>query len=106
MDEFREIDGRGGGGDGNVMGWYLMEYRTAWLDDAAFSEFVEEILAERQEDPTRPQNLVPDTELWWVDGDEFLGRIAVRHRLTPALMERGGHIGYDVRPTARRRGHA
>jgi predicted acetyltransferase len=36
----------------------------------------------------------------------YLGRISVRHRLTPALWEIGGHIGYDVRPSARRRGHA
>jgi GNAT superfamily N-acetyltransferase len=35
-----------------------------------------------------------------------LRRIAVRHRLTPSLREVGGHIGYDVRPSARRRGHA
>ena len=100
MDEFR-AEGRGSEGDPTVIGWYLLEYPNAWLDDGAFSEFVDEILAERLEDPTRPQNLVPDTELWWVEGDEFLGRIAVRHRLTPALRERGGHIGYDVRPSAR-----
>ena len=49
---------------------------------------------------------MPATELWWVEGEEFLGRIAIRHRLTPALLEVGGHIGYDVRPSARRRGHA
>jgi predicted acetyltransferase len=30
----------------------------------------------------------------------------VRHRLTDALREVRGHIGYDVRPSARRRGHA
>jgi len=35
-----------------------------------------------------------------------LGRVSIRHHPTPALRERGGHIGYDVRPTARRRGHA
>src|SRR5690242_3199976 len=44
--------------------------------------------------------------LWWVDGDEYLGRIAIRHRLTAQLRASGGHIGYDVRPSARRRGHA
>ncbi|MEV0627611.1 GNAT family N-acetyltransferase [Nonomuraea wenchangensis] len=44
--------------------------------------------------------------MWWVDGDCFLGRLAIRHRLTPALAELGGHIGYDVRPGAWRRGHA
>lgn len=26
--------------------------------------------------------------------------------MTPHLREVGGHIGYDVRPSARRRGHA
>ncbi len=49
---------------------------------------------------------VPQTVLWWVDGDEYLGRVAIRHRLTPNLRRRGGNIGYEVRPSARGRGHA
>jgi predicted acetyltransferase len=49
---------------------------------------------------------VPSTTLWWVDGDEYLGRLAIRHRLTPRLTNLGGHIGYDVKPSARRQGHA
>ena len=49
---------------------------------------------------------MPVTTLWWLADDEYLGRIAVRHRLTPHLRDTGGHIGYDVRPSARRRGHA
>jgi predicted acetyltransferase len=40
------------------------------------------------------------------DGDEYLGRITLRHELTDALLTWGGHIGYAVRPSARRRGHA
>jgi predicted acetyltransferase len=39
-------------------------------------------------------------------GTEYFGRLAIRHRLTPLLLEAGGHIGYDVRPSARRQGHA
>lgn len=35
-----------------------------------------------------------------------LGRLAIRHRLTLQLREVGGHIGYHVRPSARRYGHA
>jgi predicted acetyltransferase len=46
------------------------------------------------------------TTLWWVEDDRVLGRVAIRHRLTPALEKVGGHIGYDVRPSARGRGHA
>jgi predicted acetyltransferase len=54
----------------------------------------------------RPPGRVPDTELWWVEGEVFLGRIGIRHRLNAALLERGGNLGYDVRSSMRRRGYA
>ncbi|WP_410571525.1 GNAT family N-acetyltransferase [Amycolatopsis sp. cmx-4-61] len=43
---------------------------------------------------------------WWVEDRQFLGRARLDLRLTPELTEFGGHIGYDIRPTARGRGHA
>jgi GNAT superfamily N-acetyltransferase len=49
---------------------------------------------------------VPATTPWWMSGVDYLGRLAIRHRLTPLLLEVGGHIGYNVRPSARRRGYA
>lgn len=49
---------------------------------------------------------VPETELWWVEGDRFLGSVSVRHRLNDLLEAWGGHIGYAVRPSARGQGHA
>lgn len=49
---------------------------------------------------------MPETTLWWVDGDEYLGRLSIRHALTDLLREFGGHIGYVVRPSARRQGNA
>ncbi|MGQ0573496.1 MAG: GNAT family N-acetyltransferase [Pseudonocardia sp.] len=49
---------------------------------------------------------VAQTTLWWVREDEWLGRVAIRHRLTAGLRRHGGHIGYEVRPSARRQGHA
>jgi predicted acetyltransferase len=49
---------------------------------------------------------VPWTVLWWAAGDEYLGRLSIRHRLTPHLLYHGGNIGFEVRPSARRRGHA
>jgi predicted acetyltransferase len=98
-------EGRGGSDDHSVIGRYLRDGAHV-LDDAAFAGFVDDILAQRLEETPRPGGYVPDTELWWVEGDEFLGRIGIRHRLTPMLLEMGGHIGYDVRPSARRRGHA
>ena len=39
--------------------------------------------------------------------DKMLGMIDVRHELTvPFLREYGGHIGYAVRPSERRKGYA
>ena len=49
---------------------------------------------------------VPETVLWYVDGSTFIGHVSIRHELTEWLFEQGGHIGYDVRPSARLRGHA
>ena len=51
--------------------------------------------------PPRRGGRVPQTTLWWVSGDEYLGRISIRHRLTAHLREIGGHIDYDIRPSAR-----
>ena len=51
-------------------------------------------------------NRVPQTTLWLVDGDDYIGRISLRHALTPLLVAIGGHVGYDVRPSRRRQGHA
>lgn len=73
---------------------------------AAFAAFVDELRADPLPDTPRPDWKVPQTTLWWVDGGEFIGRLAIRHSLTPALRKIGGHIGYDVRPSRRREGHA
>jgi predicted acetyltransferase len=44
---------------------------------------------------------------WWItEGDAVLGSIALRHYLNDFLLDAGGHIGYSVRPSARRRGLA
>ncbi|MET9380470.1 GNAT family N-acetyltransferase [Streptomyces sp. NPDC002928] len=56
--------------------------------------------------PTSRPGWVHCTTFWYTEGDAYLGRLTVRHRLTPFLLELGGHIGYDVRASARRQGHA
>ena len=50
--------------------------------------------------------LPADEEFWLVEGEEYLGSFALRHELTPWLLDQGGHIGYSIRPSARRQGHA
>jgi predicted acetyltransferase len=106
MAEFRG-EGRGSAADQTMIGDEIREFGQA-LSSApdGFASYVQALLDQAREDSPRPDGYVPSTTMWWVQDKEYLGRIAVRHRLTPQLREVGGHIGYDVRPSARRRGHA
>ncbi|RSN69148.1 GNAT family N-acetyltransferase [Actinomadura sp. WAC 06369] len=49
---------------------------------------------------------VPTTTFWYVAGGHYLGTLILRHRLTAALADAGGHVGYHVVAPWRRRGHA
>jgi len=49
---------------------------------------------------------VHSTYRWVVEGDTYLGAIDLRHELNDFLFEAGGHIGYSIRHSARRRGLA
>ena len=80
--------------------------RESLEDPAEFAGFAEFLAAQRFPESPRPSTYVPYTELWMTDGDEYLGRITLRHELNELLRTWGGHIGYGVRPTARRRGYA
>lgn len=59
-----------------------------------------------------PPDRVQETTFWLVAGEgeltgpapQILAVSGLRHRLTPPLTEVGGHIGYAVRPSARRQG--
>ncbi len=53
-----------------------------------------------------PDDRVHCTYFWIVDGDDFVGYLALRHRLNDWLLNEGGHIGFGVRPSRRREGHA
>ena len=69
-----------------------------------FAAFVQHLLDD--EDRSRlPPHLVPQTTYWLVAGDEFVGRASLRHELNDQLRLIGGHIGYEIRPTRRRRGY-
>jgi predicted acetyltransferase len=105
MAEFRS-EGTGGSDDDSNTGQAIRAYASRWADPAEFARYLRELQDEAREHPPRDGGRVPQTTLWWVSGDEYLGRISIRHRLTPHLAEIGGHIGYDIRPSARRRGHA
>ncbi len=51
------------------------------------------------------KGIVPWSRFWLVEGRRVVGLIAIRHRLTKKLRRYGGHIGYIVAPSARRKGY-
>ncbi|MGP1455848.1 MAG: GNAT family N-acetyltransferase [Treponema sp.] len=55
-----------------------------------------------------PDGKVPDTTLFGLDvaRDIFVGAINIRHYLTQGLLHTGGHIGYGIRPSEKRKGYA
>ncbi len=81
-------------------------YRQADLAQlrADFPGFV--ALLRGQSDPAKVSpGRVAETVLWLVDGREYLGRVSIRHALNDWLRQVGGHIGYEIRPSQRRRGY-
>ena len=73
-----------------------------------FAAFVQRLQDDERGVNLKP-GIVPSSAYWLLrhDGDDvtILGVSALRHALTPALEDAGGHIGYSIRPSERRRGY-
>lgn len=69
-----------------------------------FEEFVQ-MKRDQSQGIRVPEGLVPSTELWLIDQEEFIGRTNIRHTLNTWLYEIGGHIGYWIKPSKRGKGY-
>ncbi len=47
------------------------------------------------------RGFVANSSYWLLDDQEIVAVSNMRHYLTPALLDYGGHIGYSVRPSSR-----
>lgn len=99
-------EGRGSVDDHSMIGRDLREWDGRWDDPTVFAQYVAWVRAQSLPETPQPDRFVPATTLWWTEDAEYLGRIQLRHELNDILLEAGGHIGYDVPPAHRRRGHA
>jgi predicted acetyltransferase len=72
--------------------------------DKNFDSYVQKTLS-RSSGENLPEGFVPDTILWLVEGDKFIGETSIRHELNDRLKKIGGHIGYAIRPSERRKGY-
>lgn len=78
-------------------------------DPADFEAMVQFLYAQDSEEKLSGAgaNWVPHSTYWLVDErEEIVGAVNIRHRLNAKLLNSGGHIGYGIRPSERRKGYA
>jgi predicted acetyltransferase len=79
--------------------------RPEWKPEMMRDHFAEFVQTLRDKAIYPLAGLVPETVLWSVLGSAFIGRVSIRHRLQGNLINFGGHIGYEIRPSERRKGY-
>ena len=75
-----------------------MEDRKEWIEYC--------VLSKKEE--TAPDGLIPATQYIYVkeDDNKIVGMLQIRHYFNEFLEKYGGHIGYSVAPSERRKGYA
>ncbi|NPC96904.1 GNAT family N-acetyltransferase [Nocardioides sp. zg-DK7169] len=96
---------------GHIDGSGLGDLEDLDTTEEGCARAVAHLLAQADPATRLPEDRVPCSFFWIVDDrpdgePEVVGHLAVRHELNAWLHELGGHIGYSVRPTRRREGHA
>ncbi|HDR7951579.1 TPA: GNAT family N-acetyltransferase [Bacillus toyonensis] len=75
-------------------------------DPSNFPAMIQELL-DAHNGVNLPESWVPDSTYWLVtDENKIVGVVNIRHSLTEHLFNTGGHIGYGIRPSERRKGYA
>lgn len=93
LDEFRAA------GETHV---YEGNFAVAWEGYGPFYDLISKMKAGGYPTP----EIVPMDSYFIETEGKILGEIFIRHRLSAALEQYGGHIGYKVRPSCRNRGVA
>jgi predicted acetyltransferase len=100
-----------------------MEFRQEWLDKEPgerihgswgfqraeyenYEIWLNDIENLRNGQSKNPNITVPATTYFAVFNNKIVGTIQIRHMLNDYLLKTGGHIGYGVRPSERRKGFA
>lgn len=72
--------------------------------EADFASFVSKELS-HAEGENLPAGFLPQYEYWLVDAGAYIGSVRIRPTLNDHLLKFGGHVGYDIRPSARGKGY-
>ncbi len=80
-----------------------LDLDTAQLKEN-FREYLQKIKTE-EDGLSFPAGYVPASTFWLIGGEQFIGKVSIRHRLNETLIQMGGHISYQVRPSKRKLGY-
>jgi len=87
---------------------FEVEKRKVFWDTPHTPTNIDEYI-QRTEDNSQGKNIpdwiVPGTTYWLIDNDKYIGHVYIRHKLNDKLEKEGGHIGYAIRPTERKKGY-
>jgi predicted acetyltransferase len=76
-------------------------------DPTDFQNMVDFLYSQDSEAKINTTNLVPHSTYWLLNEEKkIVGAVNIRHRLNQKLLNSGGHIGYGIRPSQRRKGYA
>jgi predicted acetyltransferase len=81
------------------------DFLLDWRPDDPWSAYLRRLEQLRRGLAVAPDR-VPATFLVAEVNSALVGRVSIRHELNASLTDFGGHIGYGVRPSHRRRGYA
>ena len=78
-----------------------------YLKEATYEEWLEKVIAQ-VDIANIPEDKVPSLTYFYVreTDDRIIGMINIRLALNDFLRKEGGHIGYSIRPTERRKRYA
>jgi predicted acetyltransferase len=95
-------------GEQHIHGAGLWELDTLDVTEEGCRTVVAHLLAQADPATPMPEGKVHCSYFWITDGPDrdVVGFLALRHSLNEWLLNEGGHIGYGVRPSRRRQGHA
>ena len=81
------------------------QFAFGFTESLAFSDYVKQLEGQSRGIGV-PEGFVPNTFFVGVVDGVVVGRLSLRHSLNDFLAKVGGHIGYGVVPSRRRRGYA
>ena len=80
------------------------EFAFQYNENEEFEKYVEK-LEKWSTGNDLPDKFVPSTFLVGVIENKIIGRISIRHILNEYLFNLGGHVGYGIAPSERKKGY-